>query len=488
MYDELLEYAFWCIPFLASLILFLALTYLFYKDRNKRKLMFAIGALLAAFGYYNIAANHVLGATYFESAHWLFVPITLAIPIAAFSGLFRLKNFETPFKIFLFGTVVYFLMSFTQFPLETLRIILMTSSMAISIPPLIYLFMKSRDSSDLIFLFATLCFSFGGIATDAGAVEEIPILLSFFGLIFAGLMFVVPTNRNGNSMSSFLVLEKQLDKANEDLRRAQEQLLKTERLAAIGDLAGMIGHDLRNPLQGIAGAAYYLKTRKNGLLEDKEREMLNTIEKCVAYSNKIVNDLVEYSKEINLDIVETNPQSLMEDTLRQVDVPVSVEIANQTQIQPTLVIDKDKIERVFKNLIKNAFDAMPDGGKLTIKSERAEDMVAFSFEDTGVGMSQETLSKIWTPLFTTKAKGMGFGLAICKRLIEAHEGKITVESTLGKGSLFTVMFPLKAKPTENGQNRYLSTADLAAKMDAMFAQARRNSKTANPAKNAPFKK
>jgi len=472
MYDELLEYAFWWVPFLASFALFVALTYWFYKDKNKRKLMFAIGALLAAFGYYNIAANHVLSATYFESAHWLFVPITLAIPIAAFSGLLRVKNFENPFKIFLVGTAVYFLMSFTQFPLETLRIILMTSFVTASIPPLIYLFMKSRDSADLIFLFATLCFSFGGITTDAGAVEEIPILLAFFGLIFTGLMFVVPKNGNGNSMASFLVLEKQLDKANEDLRRAQEKLLKTERLAAIGDLAGMIGHDLRNPLQGIAGATYYLKTRKNGLLDDKEREMFGTIERCIAYSNKIVNDLIEYSKEINLNIVETNPQSLVEDTLRQVEVPVSIEIANQTQPQPTLVIDKDKIESVFKNLIKNAFDAMPDGGKLTIKSEHAGDTVVFSFEDTGAGMTPETLSKLWTPLFTTKAKGMGFGLSICKRIIEAHEGKITVESTIGKGSVFTVTFPIKAKPIENGQNRYLNTPELAMETDMMLAQAR----------------
>ena len=487
MYDDLLEYAFWWVPFIASLSLFLALSYLFYKDRNKRKLMFAISAILAAFGYYSIAANHALGATYFESFHWLLVPVTLAIPIAAFSGLFKVKNFETPFKIFLFGTTVYLIMSFTQLPLETLRIILMTGATAVSVPPLLYLFIKSKNCSDLIFMFATLCYSFGGIAADAGFVEEIPILLAFFGLIFSGLMFVVPQSGTGPSMASFLVLERKLDKANEDLRRTQEQLLKTERIAAIGDLAGMIGHDLRNPLQGIAGATYYLRTRKNGSLDDKDHAMLDTIERCVVYSNKIVNDLLEYSKEINLDIVETNPQSLVEDALRQFETPDSVEIVNQTQAKPTLVIDKDKIERVFKNLIKNAFDAMPDGGKLTIKSERIKDMVVFSFEDTGIGMPEETLSKLWTPLFTTKAKGMGFGLAISKRIIEAHGGKITVESKLGRGSLFTVIFPLKAKPTENGQNRYLSTADISAKIDGMFAQARGNSKTADAANPAPFK-
>jgi signal transduction histidine kinase len=218
-------------------------------------------------------------------------------------------------------------------------------------------------------------------------------------------------------------------------------------------------------------------------MDNKEREMFGTIERCIAYSNKIVNDLIEYSKEINLDIAETNPQSLIEDTLHQIEIPVSVEIANQTQPQPTLVIDKDKIESVFKNLIKNAFDAMPDGGKLTIKSENVGDTVVFSFEDTGTGMTMETLSKLWTPLFTTKARGMGFGLSICKRIIEAHEGKITVESTIGEGAVFTVTFPIKAKSIENGQIRYLGTPALTAKIDQMFAQARGKQKTAHSAKN-----
>jgi signal transduction histidine kinase len=473
VFDDLLEYVFWWIPFLASSSLFLALTYLFYKDRNKRKLMFAISALLAAVGYYSIAANHALGATYFESFNWLLAPVALAIPIAAFSALFRVKNFETPFRLFLFGTAVCLLMAFTPFSLGILRIILMTGSVAVAIPPLIYLFIKSKDCSTLIFLFATLCYSFGGISTDAGFAEEIPILLAVFGLVFSGLMFVVPQNGNGLSMASFLVLEKQLDRAKEDLRLAQEKLLKAERLAAIGELAGMVGHDLRNPLQGIAGAAYYLKTRNQKFTDKKEHAMLDTIERCVAYSNKIVNDLVEYSTAINLDTAETNPQSLIDDTLRQIEVPTSVEIANQTQIQPTLVIDKIKIECAFKNVIRNAFDAMPDGGKLTIKSEQAKNMVVFSFEDTGSGMSQETLNKIWNPLFTTKAKGMGFGLAICKRIIEAHEGEITVESALGSGSRFTVMLPLKAKPVENTSIWYSDTPELAAKIDTLLAQSKR---------------
>jgi len=106
-------------------------------------------------------------------------------------------------------------------------------------------------------------------------------------------------------------------------------------------------------------------------------------------------------------------------------------------------VDKQKILRVFLNLIRNAFDAMPNGGTVTIRSKRDGDKVVFTLVDTGEGMSRETLRKLWTPLFTTRAKGMGFGLPICKRFVEGHGGMISVESKFGKGSTFTVTLPIE---------------------------------------------
>jgi two-component system, sporulation sensor kinase E len=108
-----------------------------------------------------------------------------------------------------------------------------------------------------------------------------------------------------------------------------------------------------------------------------------------------------------------------------------------------LFVDVSKIDRVFINVIKNSFDAMPNGGQLTIDGKVADGTMVFAFNDTGVGMSEETLSKLWTPLFTTKAKGMGFGSAICKRYVEAHGGKIMAQSTLGKGTTISVNLPLQ---------------------------------------------
>ena len=467
MLEGLKDVIFFSIPLVSSIGLSLLLTYWFYKDRNKRKLLFSIGIFVSAFGYYNALLKSLGGTPLFASADWLFVPISFAVTIAALSNLFKVKNFETPLRIFLFVTVASVTVFFTQLPLENLHLALMTSFLSVAIPTLIYLFIKNRDISNVIFLLATLCFIFQGITINAGTPLEIPVLLSLFSMVFTGLMFAVPTNGNSFSMAAYLTLEKKLDMANKDLQMAQMKLLKTERLAAIGELAGMIGHDLRNPLQGIAGAAYYLKARSNSKLDDKGRAMVETIETCIERSNKIINDLLEYSKEIRLDVEGTNPKSIVESTLRQIQVPSTIEIDDQTRDEPNLRIDKGKIERVFVNIVRNAFDSMPEGGKLTIKSENTNDMVAFSFRDTGTGMTDEVMNKLWTPLFTTKAKGMGFGLAISKRIVEAHGGEIKAETELGKGSVFTIIFPFEPKPALMGQSIFLNTPELIEKTNAM---------------------
>jgi len=131
-----------------------------------------------------------------------------------------------------------------------------------------------------------------------------------------------------------------------------------------------------------------------------------------------------------------------------VKAPPNITVVDETSNKPTLIVDSDRIERVFVGIIKNAYDAMPDGGKLTVSCRKSFGKVVFDFQDTGIGMDQETLSKMWTPLFTTKAKGMGLGLAICKRIVEAHDGSVTAKSTLGKGTTITVTLPTRSKITQ----------------------------------------
>jgi PAS domain S-box-containing protein len=240
-------------------------------------------------------------------------------------------------------------------------------------------------------------------------------------------------------------LEQKVEERTRELKKSQEQLLKAQRLAVIGELAGMVGHDLRNPLTSINGAAYYLKKRLGSKIDGKVKEMLDLIEKNIVYSNKIINDLLDYSREIKLDLTGSKPKSIIKEALSLVEIPKNVQVIDLTGSCPKIKVDIGKIKRAFVNIIKNAVEAMPKGGTLTIKSKKLNGSLELVFSDTGVGMSKKTVKKLWTPLFTTKAKGMGFGLAICKRVVEAHGGSISVKSVRGKGTTFTVTIPTRPK-------------------------------------------
>ncbi len=225
-------------------------------------------------------------------------------------------------------------------------------------------------------------------------------------------------------------------------KEMEKKLVNSERFASIGELAGMVGHDLRNPLSSIGGATYYLKTRYADKMDVKGNEMLATIDKSIVYSNKIINDLLDYSREIKLELETTTPKKLVESSLGLVNIPSNIQIQDQSDGTAALIVDASKLNRVFVNIIKNAIDSMPNGGTLTIKNEQAGQTMIFSFTDTGTGISRETMQKIWKPLFTTKAKGMGFGLPICKRIVEAHVGKIFLESKEGQGTTITIIIPI----------------------------------------------
>jgi len=240
-------------------------------------------------------------------------------------------------------------------------------------------------------------------------------------------------------------LEVLVERRTSQLKEAQEKLVRTERLAAIGQVASMVGHDLRNPLTGIASATYYIKKKLGADADETIKEMLKLIEENIEYSNKIISDLLDYSREIKLELKETTPKSILKEALSLVEIPKSINVLEITEDKPKIIIDIEKMKRVFINIIKNAIDAMPNGGALTIKSNEKTGNLEITFTDTGTGMPENVLENIWTPFFTTKAKGMGLGLPICKRIIEAHGGTISAESTIGKGTTFTITIPLMPK-------------------------------------------
>ena len=249
-------------------------------------------------------------------------------------------------------------------------------------------------------------------------------------------------------------LEELVEKRTKQLKEAHEQLLKSERLAAIGEIAAMVGHDLRNPLTGIAAATYYLKTKLGPKMDKTAKEMLDLIEEDIEHSSKIISDLLDYSKEIRLELTETTPKSIIKGALTLLKIPKNIRILDLTEDKPEIKTDVEKMKRVFINIIKNAIDAMPEGGKLTIKSIKTNSKLETTFADTGTGIPQDILEKIWTPLFTTKAKGIGLGLPICKRIVDAHKGNISVESTVGKGTTFTITIPLEPE-LKGGEKAWL---------------------------------
>lgn len=245
------------------------------------------------------------------------------------------------------------------------------------------------------------------------------------------------------------VLSKSINEMLTDIEDKTQKLRRAEHLAAIGQLASMVGHDLRNPLTGITGATYYLKTKLEPKMDPKSKEMLETIDRAVAHSDKIITNLVKYAEEMNFDICETEPRRILSEALSQMKVPSNVRVLDKTQETPRIKCDREKMRTAFSKIVENAFDAMPNGGVLTVESTRVKDSVVVSFSDTGAGIPNEVMTKIWLPLFTTKPQGMGLGLSICKRIVEAHGGTISAESVVGKGSTFTIAIPNDPKPKQD---------------------------------------
>jgi len=281
------------------------------------------------------------------------------------------------------------------------------------------------------------------------------------GNVTAALEFVVDITEKKRMQDKLTEysqkLEKLVDEKTEELKQTQAKLLKAEKLAAIGELAGLIGHDLRNPLTGIKGATYYLKTKYTTELDATGKEMLKTIEKAIEHANKIINDLLDYSGKLTIELTETTPKILLKDTLASTKIPARIHIVDATKSKPKIKVDVGSMHKVFANIIINAIDAMPNTGTLTITSKTADDKVKIVFKDTGTGMSPETLSKMWIPLFTTKARGMGFGLPIAKRIVEAHGGNISLKSTLGKGTAVTITIPINPQLLDEYKEKWILT-------------------------------
>ena len=237
-------------------------------------------------------------------------------------------------------------------------------------------------------------------------------------------------------------LEALVEERTKDLQDAQERLIRKEKLAILGQLAGGVGHDLRNPLGAIKNAAYFL----NMVLEEPDpevKETLEILEKEVGTSEAIISSLLDFARAKPPTKRKISVNEVLQETLSRITVPGNVEVVQELdESLPQILADPDQLRQVFGNVILNAFQAMPEGGELTVTSmATTPGWVDVSIADTGAGIDVEHSRKVFEPLFTTKAKGIGLGLAITKSMVEGHGGTIEVESEPGKGSTFTVKLP-----------------------------------------------
>jgi PAS domain S-box-containing protein len=245
-------------------------------------------------------------------------------------------------------------------------------------------------------------------------------------------------------------IERKLEEHTKNLEKLVDertkQLKDAERLATIGQTAGMIGHDIRNPLQAIVGELFLIKqdvdSSPDSQYKRNTQESLGTIQEQIDYVNKIISDLQDYARPLKPELVEVDLRYVIPQLLSTVNVPNNIKaVAECDKKLPKLNLDLTFLKRILVNLATNAIQAMPNGGKLTIRTFEEGDNVSILTADTGVGIPEEVKPKVFQPLMTTKSKGQGFGLAVVKRLVEAQGGTITFESKVGVGTQFKIAFP-----------------------------------------------
>ncbi len=226
-----------------------------------------------------------------------------------------------------------------------------------------------------------------------------------------------------------------------------KKLVEYERLAAIGQVAGMVGHDIRNPLQALTGEVYLIKTELDDLASASAlgciNESLDSIEQNIGYINKIIADLQDYSRQLKPEYRIVCLSDLVAEMFETIAVPGDVKLSFDIKEAPAISVDPTFLRRTLTNLINNAIQAMPEGGELNIQAHPQNGNLTIAVTDTGVGIPTEIQPKIFSPMFTTKAKGQGLGLAVVKRLVEAQGGTIRFESKVGVGTKFFVILPLK---------------------------------------------
>ena len=229
-----------------------------------------------------------------------------------------------------------------------------------------------------------------------------------------------------------------------ELEKANSEKAKMERLSALGEMASTVAHETKNPLNSIRVAASYLKKNFQGEILS---EFLSIIEEEVMRLNDITTNFLGFSKPAPLDIKEWAINDIVKSTVELIrqeatDRNIEVVLLMDENIRP-VPCDYSRLRQALLNLFINAMDASNEGDAITVTTELVNEDVTISVRDTGTGIDQEEVENIFKPFYTTKTRGSGLGLAIVDRIMKEHEGSISVDSTVGKGTTFTLEIPMR---------------------------------------------
>ena len=245
-------------------------------------------------------------------------------------------------------------------------------------------------------------------------------------------------------------LENRVEARTRELKSAQDELIKKERLAAIGQMSSVVGHEIRNPLAVINNSIYFIKTKTNAQPnpEPKVLKHISIIESEIRQANGIIDEILGFARTRDLNPKVMSLNNYLEDLTMSFPVPPHVEMVKSFAPEnPYVNMDPDEMAQAVRNLIKNGIEVMPESGKIYVRSEMVDAAtVRIDVEDTGCGMPKETAEKIFAPFFTTKARGTGLGLAVVKKVADRHKGRVEVSSVVGKGTCFMIYLPVTQAP------------------------------------------
>jgi signal transduction histidine kinase len=275
--------------------------------------------------------------------------------------------------------------------------------------------------------------------------SNLPKILSVMALLIGIAMTVLVesvSRRRDYALTLVAQRTAALEASVHELEHTQLALVANERMAALGEMAATVGHELRNPLSVLTNSLYLIRSKVADATDDRLRRHLDTADREIAAATLIVSDLLEFSHPRTANPTSVDLVELLAEAATVVPPPTGIGVELPDEAMPPVVADRDQIRQVVLNLLTNAYEAMPKGGTVRIGAQVVGDAVEVTVSDTGVGMDEQTVAQVFEPFFSLKVKGTGLGLVVSKRIVEAHAGTLRIESQPGDGSTAVMTLPL----------------------------------------------